>query len=82
LTARSGTSGGELDGRIGLGGVHSTSKVPNRGNRDRYHIDSTGVAFSAKSTVRAFKNLRKINGQILKTALSAINARPSRVWSS
>jgi hypothetical protein len=65
--------------------VHSTSKVPNRGNRDRYHIDSTGVAFSAKSTLRAFKNFPKINGQILKTALSAINARPSLwvvLWSS
>ena len=55
------------------------SKVPNRGNRDRYHVDSTGVAFSAKSILRAFKNLRKINGPILKTAPSAINARPSLI---
>jgi len=70
-----------IDALLGLG-VNSTSKVPNRGSRDRYHIDSSGIAFSAKSAACAFKNLRQINGQNLKTALSATNARPSQIVAS
>jgi len=41
-----------------------------------YHIDLLAVRFRACARRLAVENSRKINGRILKMALSALNARP------
>src|SRR5580704_6832037 len=66
------------DAGFGLG-VHSTSKVPDCGFSRSYHIDLLRSRFRASPPRLALENCRRINGQILKTALSALNARPGRV---
>ena len=58
--------------------VQSVSKVPDCGFGGRYHIDFLGMPFRASPSQLAVENFREIKGQILKTALSAVNARPGR----
>src|ERR1017187_5039535 len=59
--------------------VQSVSKVPDWGFGGRYHIDFLGMPFRASPSQLAVENFREIKGQILKTALSPVNARPSRI---
>jgi hypothetical protein len=58
--------------------VHLASIVPNCRFRCTYHIDSLDTEISTVAPSLAIKILRKINGQILKTALSAVIARPGQ----
>src|ERR1700687_5560841 len=52
------------------------SKVPNCGFGGAYHIDFLGMPFRVSLPQFADENSRKINGQIFKTALSTLSARP------
>jgi hypothetical protein len=54
------------------------SKVPNCRSSCSYHIDLLRTPFRAGPRRLAAENCRRINGRILKTALSALNARPGR----
>jgi hypothetical protein len=56
--------------------VHGTSKVPDCEGSGPYHIDFIDASLSTFPPMLVIKNLRKINGQFMKTALPAINARP------
>jgi len=58
--------------------VQSVPKVPDCGFGGRYHIDFLGMPFRGSPPQLAVENFREIKGQILKTALSAVNARLGR----
>jgi hypothetical protein len=55
------------------------SKVANCGFGGAYHIDFLGMPFRVSLPQFADDNSRKINGQIFKTALSTLSARPGRL---
>jgi hypothetical protein len=56
--------------------VQSVSNVPDCGIGGRYRIDFPGMPFRARSPQLAVENFREFKGQILKTALSAVNTHP------
>jgi hypothetical protein len=58
--------------------VQSVSKVPDCGIGGRYRIDFLGMRFRASPPQLAVENFREFKGQILKTALSAVNARQAQ----
>jgi pimeloyl-ACP methyl ester carboxylesterase len=66
------------DSLVGLRG-HSMPKVPNCGFSSTYHIDFVSLPSRRIPMAVDVEKSRKINGQILKTALLTSNARPGQL---